>query len=85
MAELADLDPLRNLSKLTHLVLLENPVTRKEVSILFVLSHVLSLSPPSIMLPTTWYFVHQHLGALAKRFHSTIAIGLSGGSPASAF
>lgn len=32
MAELADLDPLRNLSKLTHLVLLENPVTRKEVS-----------------------------------------------------
>lgn len=32
MAELADLDPLRHLSKLTHLVLLENPVTRKEVS-----------------------------------------------------
>jgi Leucine-rich repeat (LRR) protein len=31
---LADLDPLRNLTKLTHLVLLENPVTRKEVSIL---------------------------------------------------
>jgi U2 small nuclear ribonucleoprotein A' len=32
MAELADLDPLRNLSRLTHLVLMENPVTRKEVS-----------------------------------------------------
>lgn len=31
VAELADLDPLRNLSKLTHLTLLENPVTRKEV------------------------------------------------------
>ncbi|RAK96073.1 U2 snRNP complex subunit LEA1 [Aspergillus ibericus CBS 121593] len=30
MSELADLDPLRNLSHLTHLVLLENPVTRKE-------------------------------------------------------
>jgi len=29
-AELADLDPLRSLSKLTHLSLLENPVTRKE-------------------------------------------------------
>ncbi|KAL4872543.1 hypothetical protein BDV12DRAFT_210492 [Aspergillus spectabilis] len=30
IAELADLDPLRSLTKLTHLVLLENPVTRKE-------------------------------------------------------
>ncbi|KAK1145975.1 U2 snRNP complex subunit [Aspergillus melleus] len=30
VTELADLDPLRNLSKLTHLVLLENPITRKE-------------------------------------------------------
>ncbi|GMG25081.1 unnamed protein product [Aspergillus oryzae var. brunneus] len=30
MTELADLDPLRNLTKLTHLVLLENPITRKE-------------------------------------------------------
>ncbi|OOF91430.1 hypothetical protein ASPCADRAFT_211240 [Aspergillus carbonarius ITEM 5010] len=30
MSELADLDPLRNLSSLTHLVLIENPVTRKE-------------------------------------------------------
>ncbi|OJI96205.1 hypothetical protein ASPVEDRAFT_35570 [Aspergillus versicolor CBS 583.65] len=30
VAELADLDPLRGLTKLTHLVLLENPVTRKE-------------------------------------------------------
>ncbi|KAL1968011.1 hypothetical protein VTN77DRAFT_2428 [Rasamsonia byssochlamydoides] len=30
MAELADLDPLRHFSRLTHLVLLENPVTRKE-------------------------------------------------------
>ena len=32
MTELADLDPLRNLPRLTHLVLLDNPVTRKEVS-----------------------------------------------------
>ena len=31
VAELADLDPLRNFSRLTHLSLLENPVTRKEV------------------------------------------------------
>jgi U2 small nuclear ribonucleoprotein A' len=31
IAELADLDPLRNLTRLTHLTLLENPVTRKEV------------------------------------------------------
>ena len=33
IAELADLDPLRSLTKLTHLTLLENPVTRKEVRI----------------------------------------------------
>ena len=31
MSELADLDPLQNLQRLTHLVLMENPVTRKEV------------------------------------------------------
>ncbi|KAL2830877.1 leucine-rich repeat-domain-containing protein [Aspergillus cavernicola] len=37
IAELADLDPLRNLSKLTHLVLLENPVTRKENYRLFLI------------------------------------------------
>ncbi|RAH65452.1 U2 snRNP complex subunit LEA1 [Aspergillus aculeatinus CBS 121060] len=30
VAELADLDPLRGLTGLTHLVVLENPVTRKE-------------------------------------------------------
>lgn len=30
-AELADLDALRHFSKLTHLSLLENPVTRREV------------------------------------------------------
>ncbi|KAF9894703.1 U2 small nuclear ribonucleoprotein A' [Aspergillus nanangensis] len=30
LSELADLDPLRNLTKLTHVVLLENPITRKE-------------------------------------------------------
>ncbi|OJJ50839.1 hypothetical protein ASPZODRAFT_11685 [Penicilliopsis zonata CBS 506.65] len=30
LSELADLDPLRNLAGLTHLVLLENPITRKE-------------------------------------------------------
>ena len=32
LAELADLDPLSGLRRLTHLVLMENPVTRKEVS-----------------------------------------------------
>jgi U2 small nuclear ribonucleoprotein A' len=31
VAELADLDPLRRLGRLTHLSLLENPVVRKEV------------------------------------------------------
>ncbi|KAE8146528.1 leucine-rich repeat-domain-containing protein [Aspergillus avenaceus] len=30
MTELADLDPLSKMSKLTHLVLLENPIARKE-------------------------------------------------------
>ena len=34
LAELADLDPLSGFRRLTHLVLMENPVTRKEVSIL---------------------------------------------------
>lgn len=44
IAELADLDPLRGLTKLTHLVLLENPVTRKEVSInIFLPSRLSSL------------------------------------------
>ena len=32
ISELADLDPIRTLPLLTHLTLLENPVTRKEVS-----------------------------------------------------
>lgn len=32
ISELADLDPIRTLPRLTHLTLLENPVTRKEVS-----------------------------------------------------
>ncbi|KAJ5159870.1 U2 small nuclear ribonucleoprotein A [Penicillium canariense] len=30
LSELADLDPLRSLPKLTHLILMENPITRKE-------------------------------------------------------
>ncbi|KAH8705447.1 small nuclear ribonucleoprotein U2, A [Talaromyces proteolyticus] len=30
MAELADLDPLQNFGRLTHVILMENPVTRKE-------------------------------------------------------
>ncbi|EAS35326.3 U2 small nuclear ribonucleoprotein A' [Coccidioides immitis RS] len=30
IGELADLDPLKNLTRLTHLTVLENPVTRKE-------------------------------------------------------
>jgi Leucine-rich repeat len=34
VAELADLDPLRRLGRLTHLSLLENPVVRKEVRLL---------------------------------------------------
>lgn len=42
LTELADLDPLRNLSRLTHLVLLDNPVTRKEVGC-FVSAPFLSL------------------------------------------
>lgn len=32
IAELADLDPLGSFAKLTHLTLLDNPVTSKEVS-----------------------------------------------------
>lgn len=32
LSELADVESLRTLHKLTHLVLLENPITRKEVS-----------------------------------------------------
>lgn len=35
MAELADLDPLRNFARLTQVVLMENPVTRKEVRIFY--------------------------------------------------
>lgn len=31
ISELADIDPLKNLSRLTHLILMENPITRKEV------------------------------------------------------
>ena len=34
-AELADLDVLATFSRLTHLVLMENPVTRKEVCFAF--------------------------------------------------
>jgi U2 small nuclear ribonucleoprotein A' len=37
LTELADLEPLSKLKRLTHLTLLENPVTRKDVS--FILSH----------------------------------------------
>lgn len=33
LAELADLDPLRNFTYLTHVVLMENPVARKEVGL----------------------------------------------------
>lgn len=32
LSELADVESLRTLPKLTHLILLENPITRKEVS-----------------------------------------------------
>lgn len=34
ISELADLEPLAELKKLTHLTLLENPVTSKEVRLL---------------------------------------------------
>lgn len=34
VAELADLDPIAELAKLTHVSLVENPVTSKEVRIL---------------------------------------------------
>ena len=37
LTELADLDNLRGLSRLTHLVLLDNPVARKEVCFSFAL------------------------------------------------
>ncbi|KAL3439138.1 leucine-rich repeat-domain-containing protein [Aspergillus tetrazonus] len=43
IAELADLDPLRNLTKLTHLVLLENPVTRKEYYRLWIIWRIPSV------------------------------------------
>lgn len=33
--ELADLDPLAGCKELTHLVLMDNPVTRKEVCLLY--------------------------------------------------
>lgn len=38
LTELADLDNLRGLSRLTHLILLDNPVARKEVCFSFSLS-----------------------------------------------
>lgn len=42
MAELADLDPLQNFAGLTHVVLMENPVARKEVC---------TISWPFLLLP----------------------------------
>ena len=51
-AELADLEPLRGFSRLLHLSLLENPVTRKEVGISIIVGEncvflKLSLTPTS--------------------------------------
>ncbi|KAL2862312.1 U2 snRNP complex subunit LEA1 [Aspergillus lucknowensis] len=43
IAELADLDPLRQLTKLTHLTLLENPVTRKEYYRLWIIWRIPSV------------------------------------------
>ncbi|KAL4794563.1 leucine-rich repeat-domain-containing protein [Aspergillus venezuelensis] len=43
IAELADLDPLRGLTKLTHLVCLENPVTRKDHYRLFLIWRIPSI------------------------------------------
>ncbi|KAL2826173.1 leucine-rich repeat-domain-containing protein [Aspergillus pseudoustus] len=43
IAELADLDPLRNLTRLTHLTLLENPVTRKEYYRLWIIWRIPSV------------------------------------------
>jgi U2 small nuclear ribonucleoprotein A' len=42
-AELADLDVLGNFGNLTHLVLMENPVTRKEVGCLARITQVVGL------------------------------------------
>ncbi|KAL4938389.1 hypothetical protein BDV06DRAFT_57011 [Aspergillus oleicola] len=43
VAELADLDPLRGLTKLTHLICLENPVTRKDHYRLFLIWRIPSI------------------------------------------
>ena len=40
LTELADLEPLRSLTQLTHLTLLENPITRKEVSSFLILRYL---------------------------------------------
>ncbi|KAL3473059.1 leucine-rich repeat-domain-containing protein [Aspergillus californicus] len=49
IAELADLDPLRGCKRLTHLVLLDNPVSRKENYRLFIL----------FLLPTVRFLDYQ--------------------------
>ena len=45
LAELADLDVLGKFARLTHLVLLDNPVTKKEVSVFFLSRTLLYRSP----------------------------------------
>jgi len=50
-AELADLDPLRHFSQLTHLVLIENPVTRREVCIVGLVTGVEALTTAFTALP----------------------------------
>lgn len=52
ISELADLEPLRNLTKLTHLTLLENPVTRKEVGL--ACRHFLLCLEKALEILTDW-------------------------------
>ena len=46
LTELADLDPLSGFTKLTHLILMENPVTRKEVCLCCVSVFFFFFFPP---------------------------------------
>lgn len=57
VAELADLDPLRNFPRLTHLSLLENPVTRKEVWIIGRRSLRLLTAPTDLSIQHYRYWI----------------------------
>ena len=62
VAELADLDPLRRLTRLTHLSLLENPVVRKEVGNLLPHVEIYLINRLDTELPL--------LADMANTFHS---------------